>query len=384
MILYLIGLSGMWKACMLKIKENLRIIIFVILGVLLVVSNVVLIRTFSFGEKEEKTIVGMVLVGDHDDPGWNSSHFDGVSDACKSLGCDLVIKESVPEEENKLFKAVKELAAKNCDLIFLTSNGYGEYIDEISAGYPDIAFYSTSADGGGENSTSYFIRMYQARYLAGIVAGASTKTYVLGAVVAKPIPEIDRGINAFAMGARRVNPNIEVVVYYTGSWDDEEKEREAVRALAAKDADVITYHVAKPYAIDEAEKLGLFSIGYEGVYGDYSERFLTASMAEWDVVYKKILSDYLSGRANFSNSYWMGIEDGAVHLHACSDLVDNNTRQLVESEKARIQTWRDVFSGEIYDNEGLLRCAKDERFSDDELFRGMDWFVNGVEIYGED
>ncbi len=369
---------------MLKIKENFRIIIFIIVGILVVISNIILIRTFNFAEKEEPTIVGVVLVGPRDDIGWNSSHYNGIAEACELLGCELFVKDSVREEETDLLKAVKDLANKKCNLIFLTSNGYGEYLDKISAEYPQIAFYSTSSYGEGQNSTSYFIRMYQTRYLAGIVAGASTKTYVLGAVVAKPIPEIDRGINAFALGARRVNPNIEVIVYYTNSWDDEEKEREAVRALAARNADVITYHVAKPYAIDEAEKLGLFSVGYEGVYGEYSDKFLTASIADWDVVYKKILNDYISGRANFSNNYWLGLEDGAVHLYACSDLVSNNTRQLVESEKARIQTWRDVFSGEIYDNDGLLRCAKDERFSDDELFKGMDWFVNGVEIYGED
>ena len=87
------------------------------------------------------------------------------------------------------------------------------------------------------------------------------------------------------------------------------------------------------------------------------------------------------GRANFSEDYWLGLSDGAVSLYPYSKLVSAETKELVEKEKIRIQTWRDVFSGEIYDSAGVLRCHKDERISDDELFNSIDWYVKGVEVY---
>jgi basic membrane protein A len=124
----------------------------------------------------------------------------------------------------------------------LTSFGYGTYLDKLSARYPNVAFFCISGHGKAKNSTSYFARLYQVRYLAGIVAGAATKTGVLGYVAAMPNAQTNRGINAYAMGMRKVNPQAKLVVRFTGSWDDEKAQRDSVSRLAAAGADVITYH----------------------------------------------------------------------------------------------------------------------------------------------
>jgi basic membrane protein A len=151
--------------------------------------------------------------------------------------------------------------------------------------------------------------------------------------------------------------------------------------MAAKGADVITYHEDKPYAVREAEKLGLMSVGYDAVYEKYSDRFLTAVLYNWEVLYKKVLGDYMSGRSNFSSGYWLGFEDRAVAMYPLSSRVSERTAYLASVERQRILKNHSVFSGVIYDNKGNLRCDNDERISDHELFTGMDWFVEGVEIY---
>ncbi|MCR5452438.1 MAG: BMP family ABC transporter substrate-binding protein, partial [Lachnospiraceae bacterium] len=202
-----------------------------------------------------------------------------------------------------------------------------------------------------------------------------------GYITSQPIPETIRSINAYTMGVRKANPSAKVLVSYVGSWNDSVKEGQIVKKMCDAGVDVFTHHQDAPYVIDVADDMGLYTTGYDFVYKDYSACFLTAALINWDVLYEKVLGDYISGRADFSDDYWLGLADNAVSLYPYSDLVSEETRALVESEKKRINSWRDVFSGEIYDNEGYLRCYKDERINDHDLFNNMDWLVEGAEIY---
>ena len=358
-------------------EHNLSLLL---VGVICVVL-VVVIRSFQLPETGRRITVGCVLVGARDDKGWNESHCTGLSNACRTYDCGFRVREWVAENESDVSIAVRELVNDGANVIFLTSFGYGEYMDEIARKYPHVAFFGISGEGAAKNSTTYFARLYQARYIVGIIAGATSKTGVLGYVTSTPNPQSNRGINAYAMGMRVANPRARLIVRFTGSWEDEAAERESVALLAEKGADVITYHEDRPYAVQEAEKLGLMSVGYDAVYEKYSDKFLTAAMYNWEVLYEKVLGDYMSGRSNFSNSYWLGFDEGAVALYALSPRVSKETASLASAEKQRIVNDRSVFSGIIYDNRGTLRCDKDERISDYELFTGMDWFVEGVEIY---
>lgn len=351
-----------------------------LLVALICIALVVVIRSFRLPETERQVRVGCVLTGAKDDRGWNEGHYNGLLDACRTHGCSFAVREKVAESEAALAAAVRELVKEKTNVVFLTSFGYGAYMDEIAREYPRVAFFGTSGEGTAKNSTTYFARLYQARYLAGIVAGVESRTGVLGYVAGRPNAQTKRSINAYAMGMRLANPEARLIVRFTGSWDDEAAERESVALLAEKDADVITYHTARPYAVQEAERLGLMSIGYDAVHEKYSDRFLTAAVYDWKAVYKIVLGDYLSGRANFSRSYWLGFEEGSVALYPLSSRVSTKAAFLVSLEKKRIVNERSVFSGVIHDNQGKLRCEEDERISDHELFTGMDWLVEGVEI----
>ncbi len=365
----------------MKNKENLIRIITLLVAILLVVGIISLISNFRLNQKDDATSVGIVLIGASDDNGWNQSHYEGLLEACEQNSCTMFCEELVSEEEAQVKKAVSRLKVSGCSCIFLTSFGYKAYLDELARTYPEIAFYCISGDGEEKNTSSYFARMYQVRYLSGIVAGSKTKSNVLGFVAAMPISETIRSINAYTLGARKANPHVRVLVSYTGSWEDQEKEKAAAKALADAGADVLTYHEDRPYTLEVAEELGIYSTGYDYVADEYSDKFLTASIFKWDVLYGRVLGDYLSGRANFANDYWLGLTEGAVALYPFSSQVTEETKKLVASEEERIQTWRDVFSGEIRDNHGFLRCHEDERIGDDELFNLIDWYVEGVEIY---
>ncbi|MBP5199865.1 MAG: BMP family ABC transporter substrate-binding protein [Schwartzia sp.] len=362
-----------------------------------VFALIFVILSFRLPETGKHVTVGCVLVGSMADGGWNESHYEGLMSACSKQPEELsvqqpngpfldrrrplVVRDNVPEEKDALLAAVDYLIDKGCNVIFLTSFGYGQYMDEIAKNYPRVAFFGVSGEGEAKNCTSYFARLYQVRYLAGIIAGYQSRTGVLGYVGAKPNVQSIRSINAYALGMRLANPQARLIVRYTGSWDDEKAERESVAVLQAEGADVISYHADKPNAIKEAEARGLFSIGYDAVRETYSDRFLTAALYDWAVLYKKVLDDYLKGGTNFSRSYWLGLSDKAVKLHPLSPAVEAKAVAAMEWETLRMTTDWDVFSGQIYDNEGRLRCDRGERISDEELFFAMDWYVEGVEIY---
>lgn len=352
-----------------------------LLVALICVALVVVIRSFQLPKTGGQVTVGCVLFGKRDDRGWNESHYTGIFGACRAHDCAFEVREGVAETGAAVSAAVKELVGRGANVIFLTSFGYGTYMDEIARKYPRVAFFGISGSGAAKNATTYYSRLYQARYLSGIVAGAESRTGVLGYVAAMPISETHRDINAFAMGMRVANPRARLIVRFTGSWDDEATERESVSLLQQKGADVITYHEDKPYAVEEAEEWGLMSIGYDAVYEKYSDRFLTAAVNDWNVLYEKVLGDYLSGRSNFSTGYWLGLEEGAVALHPLSPLVSEKASRLVARERERMENDSSVFSGVIYDNQGILRCGDGERISDQEIFTGMDWFAVGVVIY---
>ncbi len=368
----------------MKNKDLFIRILMLSLAVVVFASVIVMILGFRPDKAGDKVTVGAVFEGECDDEGWNESHYKALKSSCDGLSCGLLTVEKVMEEEGGVRNAVSSLVASGCGVIFFTSYGFGRYADTMAAENPDVAFFSISGECREKNCTSYFARLYQARYIAGIVAGSCSKTGILGYVAAQPNSQTNRGINAYALGARLADPDAKVIVRFTGRWSDEAKEKEAVRLLADKGADVFTYHEDKPYTIEAAEELGLYSTGYDAVYSGHSDKFLTAALYDWAGIYHTIIGDYLSGRTNFSSEYRMGFNEGGVDLYPFSGLVDQRTRELAERERERIETsWRDVFSGEIYDNNMVLRCKEDERISDYELFNGMEWFTEGVEIYEE-
>ena len=351
----------------------------VVLVILVVILIAAVIRSFSLPSLGKDVRVGVVLIGPRMDRGWNEAHYIGLAKACRGQKCALSVRENV--EEFAVANAVDELINEGASVIYLTSVDYGKHVDDIAAKYPNVMFYSVSGEGAARNIVPYFVRMYQARYLSGIVAGAASRTGVLGYVAAIPNAQTNRGINAYAMGMRRANPKAKLLVHFIGSWSDEEKERESVDSLARAGADVFTCHTDMSYAVREADQRGFFTVGYSAVHEGHSDHFLTAALYDWDILYEKVLGDYMSGRASRSSADWLDISRGGVKLYQLSPLVSEETAALIEQEKERITMNQDVFSGLIYDHRGRIRCEEGERISDQELFNGMEWFVEGVEIY---
>lgn len=364
----------------MKLNKGRRKLLLIAFFILLAILFAILLFIGKASSAKKK--IGFIMTGSINEDGWNGMHYKGVSAACKKLDVELLIKENVREFQGECGPAIENLVDQGCELIILSSYGYPEEASEVIEKYPDVSFYINSFDYHADNATSYFARMYQARYLSGIVAGMQTKTNEIGYVAAIPTSEVNRGINAFTLGVRHVNPDASVIVAWSNDWDDEEAERRQADLLI-EDAgvDVITYHQNQAYVAEEAEKAGIYSIGYHQRLENCSDRYLTAVLCDWELTYEAIIRQYLRGNSSKIKIYWVGIDENAVKLDDFSPIVSEDIKEKVTEATNELLAGKDVFEGVIFDTEGKLRCKGNQAISDEILLEHFDWYVEGVEFY---
>ena len=364
----------------MKLNKNKRLALLAMFVILIVILAAVLLFTGKTSSKKEK--IGFIMTGSIGEEGWNGMHYEGVSAACSNLEVELLVKENIKEFKGECTPAIEDLVKQGCKMIILSSYGYAEEVKDTIEKYPEVSFYNNSFDYHAENVTSYFSRMYQARYLAGIVAGMKTETNAIGYVAAMPTSEVNRGISAFALGVRRVNPEAVVTVAWSDAWDNEDKERNLADNLIEKNGvDVLTYHQNQTYVSEEAEKHGVYSIGYHQSLENCSEKHLTAVVCDWQVTYEAIIKQYLRGNSGDYKVYWVGIDENAVKLTDFSPAVSEDIKEEVTKATNEMLAGKDVFSGVIYDNEGNLRCKENQAIRDEILLEQFDWYPEGVEFY---
>lgn len=324
--------------------------------------------------------VAFVYIGIPGDLGWTFEHDRGRLGAVEALGDKIktAFVENVPEGPDAT-RVIRQFAQQGYDMIFTTSFGYMDPTLEVAMDYPDVYFEHCSGYKTSDNMANYFGRIYQARYLSGIVAGSSTKTGVIGYVGAFPIPEVVRGINAFTLGVQKTNPEAVVKVVWTNTWYDPVLEREAAVALLDAGADIIAQHQDTTEPQKAAQERGLWSIGYHSDMAQFvGDSVLVSAMWEFSDFYTSRIEAAMNGTWT-TQSYWGGLSDGIVKLSDFSPLVSDDVKDVVMAEKAKIESgeW-DVFNGPVYDQSGTAVVADGTVPADGDLL-GMSWFVKGVE-----
>ncbi len=343
-----------------------------------IIAGILVINRFE--PSDEAVTVGLVLNGSADDRSWSQSHYEAMVQTAEELDISLICMENIADAD--IVDAADELVAQGSDIIICNSFGYGEYLDEVAEKYPDVYFFHASGVNSGKNVTTFFGRMYQIRYLCGIAAGMQTKTNEIGYVAAFPISEVNRGINAFTLGVRSVNPDAKVCVSWTNSWTDDLAAEAAAEKLMNKyDIDVLTMHVDSVKPLETADRNGIMSIGYN--YNNsisYPDSYLTAAVWDWKNFYKPHISECLQGKFNGRN-YWNGVETGIVSLAPLGENADLRiSAKVAEQTKKMSDGLFDVFYGPVYDTEGNVRVADGESMSDNAMLNSFDWYVEGVVI----
>jgi len=328
-------------------------------------------------QKEIKT--GFIYVGPVGDAGWTYAHDQGRQEMEKlSFVAPSTYIESVPEGAEST-RVITGLVRKGHNLIFTTSFGYMDATLDVARRFKDVTFMHCSGYKTADNVGNYFGRMYEPRYLSGIVAGKMTKTNIIGYVGAFPIPEVIRGINAFTLGVRSVNPKAEVRVVWTQTWFDPGVERDAADSLLDVGADVLTMHQDAPATLQAAEARHAYVIGYNSDMRSFAPNaFLTAPVWNWGTLYTKIAEQVHKGTWK-SSSIWDGMKQGLVELAPFSKKVPAAVQALVSDKAAAIKSGSlHPFAGPIKDQKGKIIVAAGSTPADGELL-GMNYFVEGVQ-----
>lgn len=322
--------------------------------------------------------VGFVYVGPVGDAGWTFAHDKARKELEKELpGLQTSYIESVPEGGDAA-RVIAKFAGEGYSLVFTTSFGYQDATLEVAEKYPEVVFAHCSGYRTAANMGTYFGRMEQPRYLTGLIAGSMTKTGRIGFVAAHPIPEVIRGINAFTLGVREVNPKATVHVVWTQTWYDPGKEREAAEGLLDHTCDVIAQHQDTPAPQQAAQERGAYGIGYNCDMQSFAPKAtLTSPVWNWTPYYVKTCKAVRDG-AWKPEKYYGGIADGVVDIAPLSPLVPDGVKKLVERRRREIIDGKFVvFQGPVKDQQGKVRIPAG-RTPDDEHLLNMKYFVDGV------
>ena len=330
--------------------------------------------------------VGVIYVGPRSDFGYNQAQAQAAAAVKKLPGVKVVEEENVPETAavQKTMEAM--INQDKAGLIFATSFGYFDpHMLKMAEKYPNVRFAHCggmwTAGKHPKNAASYFGYIDECQYLAGIIAGYTSKTKKLGFIAAKPIPQVLRNINAFELGAKSVDPSITTRVIFTGEWSMPVKEAEAANSLIDQGVDVLTCHVDSPKVVVEtAEKRGIYSSGYHASQAALAPKgYLTGAEWDWSTPYAAFIKAAQTG-APMPNLLRGGLKDGYVKMSPYGPAVSAAAKAKADAVKAEMMKGSFViFKGPLKDNKGnvVIAAGKSIDQFDPELEK-MNYLVEGV------
>jgi basic membrane protein A len=310
--------------------------------------------------------------------GWTYQHDQGRQAMEQALGAKVRTRtvESVPEGPDSE-RVMRDLAAQGCGLIFATSFGYLEPALRVAADFPAVKFEHAGGYKTAANLNTYNARYYEARWLAGWLAGRQSKAGVAGYVAGFPVPEVVQGINAFTLGMRAANPQAQVRVVWLNAWFDPPREREAALTLVNQGADVLTNHSGSAAVPQVAEEKGVLLLAYQSDMARFAPTAQLAAVTHhWGGHYTRVAQSVLDGRWR-NQPVWGGMRDGLVQLTALHARLPGPLKaELAQRQQDLLAGRLQPFAAPLVDIAGRVRLASGAL--DDTAIARMDWLVQGV------
>lgn len=345
-------------------------------------------NTATTGIAREDIKVGVLYISDPDEgSGYSYTHDLGIQGMQENLGLssDQIVRKIVDDSDAQATEAsIRECIDEGCNVIFTTSWGYMETTAAMAEEYPDIYFsHGTGYLSNGKNFNNYFGRIYQARYLSGIVAGMNTKSNQIGYVAAQDSSnsEVTGGIDAFAIGVASVNPDAKINVIVTNSWYDPAKEEAASRQLLDMGCDVMAQHCDTAYPQTLAQERGVYGIGYNSdMSKETPDSCLTSVIWNWSAYYTSAVKSIIDGSWDGSN-YYGGMAEGLVGITNLASFAAEGTQEKVDEATAAILSGQNnVFDGVLTTNTGETVGQEGSTLDDATITGGIDWYYQNVVI----
>ncbi len=324
--------------------------------------------------------IAFAYVGPVGDAGWTFAHDNGRKAVEAEFGdrVQTSFVESVPEGADAE-RVIRDMVNQGNKLIFGTTFGYMDYMLKIAGDHKDVKFEHATGYKTAENMRTYDSRTYEGAYMAGVIAGAMTKSNTLGVVGSVPIPEVIRNINSFTLGAQSVNPKVTTKVVWVNKWFDPPKEGEAAQSLLNQGADVLFQNTDSSAVLQAAEKAGKLAFGWDSDMSHFGPNaHLGSAIINWAPYYIKATRDVLEGTWKTETTWW-GVKEGAIDLVSISDKVPADIRAKVDSIRAGLKEGSyHIWKGPITGQDGK-EVLKDGEVADDKFLHGINFYIKGVE-----
>lgn len=313
------------------------------------VASLAIALTACDPDKGDTIKFGLICLHDENST-YDKNFIDAAQAAADKLGAELVITRNVKESE-QCYQAAADLVDQGCDVIFADSFGHEDYMIQAAKEFPDVTFaHATGTKAHTEKLPNYFnafASVYEARYLAGIVAGYELNkmiaegkqgTPTIGYVGAYTYAEVISGYTSFYLGAKSVCPTVEMKVQFTGSWFNITAEAEAATSLIGVDNGcwLISQHadsMGAPNACAQADVPNVtYNISTKESCGD---SYLVGSKVNWEPYFEYLLNCVANGETPVYD--WTGdISTGSVVVLEYGNTVSEEAKAAVEAAKAKL------------------------------------------------
>ena len=298
-----------------------------------------------------KIKVGFIFLHDEQST-YDKNFMDAAKAACEEMGVEYAQKTQIPESKECYDAAVELVEVDGCNIIFADSFGHESFLIDAAKKYPEVQFcHATGTQAhtaGVENFHNAFASIYQGRYLAGVAAGMKLNEMIedkkikakeakMGYVGAFTFDEVMSGYTSFYLGAKSVCPSVTMDVKFTGSWYDEQKEKEAAQALINGGCVLISQHADSMGAPTACEAAGVPNVSYNGsTVAACPNTFIVSSRIDWTPYFKYMIQCVMDGKA--IDTDWTGtIETGSVVLTDINEkAAAEGTKEKIEEVKAKL------------------------------------------------
>jgi simple sugar transport system substrate-binding protein len=325
--------------------------------------------------------IAFAYVGPVGDGGWTFAHDNGRKAIEKEFGDRVVTSfvENVPEAADAE-RVFRDLVGQGNQLVFGTTFGYMEPMLKVAADSPNVKFEHATGYKQAPNMRTYDSRTYEGAYMAGVIAGAMTKSNTLGVVGSIPIPEVIRNINSFTLGAQSVNPKIKTKVVWVNKWFDPPQETEAAQSLINQGADVLFQNTDSSAVLQTAAKNKKLAFGWDSDMTAYApEAHLASAIINWAPYYIQATREALDGKWTGGGGIWWGVKEGAIDLVSVSDKVPADIKAKVDTIKAGLKDGSfSIWKGPLVGQDGKEVLAKDV-VADDKFLGGVNFYLKGVD-----
>lgn len=337
------------------------------------VLDTLLGRTYS---AEHPLRVAFIYASNAADSSWAYGHELGRNEIeAEYKGVVETIKFENCRTEEEIDRAFDVAAVDEDEVVITTSEAMMDASLRAAVRYPSMKILNCSINLASSAVRSFYPKMYEAKFLMGALAASMTHSGKIGYLADSPIYGNIANINAFAIGAALIDPDVKIFLKWSGveGEDWERKFRDlGVNVISGMD-------FIRPKSA--SRKYGLYYMDNDGTALN-----IAAPILHWGAYYKLIIDSILDGtwksretvKKSQTLNYWYGLKAGVIDVILSQNLNYYSEKLISHLRDDVIRGSFEIFGGEIHSQDGVIRKAGDSPLTSEEIIK-MNWLNDNVE-----